>query len=77
MWPNLWRPDVRGVSVGPLTVWASTFVEHPTVRIAQDGRVIAERSWRQALVPNRPHAVTDSWESGVDPDGGPVVVSVG
>ena len=44
--------------------------------VEQDDRVLLEAGGRRTLVPNRPHALPDGWASGVDPDGGPVRVTV-
>jgi thioredoxin reductase len=71
--PNLARLGER--TDRPVLLHSNEFLEHPSVRVEQDGRTLATYGLR-CIIPNRSHHIPSDWLSAVDPGGGDVLVSV-
>ncbi|WP_405144180.1 NAD(P)/FAD-dependent oxidoreductase [Sphaerisporangium sp. NBC_01403] len=57
-------------------LWTTRFVPRPAVEIVQDGRTLHRQVTRRTLIPNRPIYIPAGWRTAVDPEGGPVTITV-
>ncbi|MEU0686980.1 NAD(P)/FAD-dependent oxidoreductase [Streptomyces uncialis] len=60
----------------PFVLRTARFLDRPVLQVAQHGRVLRHERLRGTAVPNRTVRMSAAWVRDVDPDGGPVRVTV-
>ncbi|WP_405640081.1 NAD(P)/FAD-dependent oxidoreductase [Streptomyces uncialis] len=60
----------------PFVLRTARFLDRPVLQVAQGGRVLHHERLRGTAVPNRTVRMSAAWVRDVDPDGGPVRVTV-
>lgn len=60
----------------PFVLRTARFLDRPVLQVVQDGRVLHHERLRGTAVPNRTVGMSAAWVRDVDPDGGPVRITV-
>lgn len=74
--PGIVRPGDGAPARNRLLLWTDTLIRVPRVVARQDGRVVGRRTLAWAASPGRAFRVPAGILDGVDPQGGPVTVSL-
>lgn len=57
-------------------LWSAAFVRRPVIEVTQSGRLLHRQASHRTLVPNRPFYLASRWSAQVDPDAGPVTITI-